>query len=188
MVDRTWGNIYSTFSSSLGSTLLLIERGYNWSPILVGYQETRLKVTELQVFKCQGRVEHWINVNHLMIAEFNNNHWMPRTLGRPSSSIMRKSSISRPRSMTCKTKTMSMNTDLRGWVWLQIWGSRRLVHFLWWWTYDLEDGWQAYNIINSIIAAFEERDLNTWVWALPLATAKLGGVPRYRITITYLSL
>ena len=27
-----------------------------------------------------------------------------------------------------------------------------------------------------------------WVWALPLATAKLGEVPRYRITITLLSL
>jgi hypothetical protein len=25
-VDRTWENIYSTFSSSLGSTLLLIEK------------------------------------------------------------------------------------------------------------------------------------------------------------------
>ena len=24
------------------------------------------------------------------------------------------------------------------------------------------------------------------VWALPLATAKLGGVPRYRITITFI--
>ena len=30
VVDRTWGNICSTFSSSLGSTLLLIERGYNY--------------------------------------------------------------------------------------------------------------------------------------------------------------
>ena len=34
----------------------------------------------------------------------------------------------------------------------------------------------------------EEGDINTWVWALPLANAKLGGVPRYRITITFLSL
>ena len=30
VVDRTQGNICSTFSSSLGSTLLLIERGYNY--------------------------------------------------------------------------------------------------------------------------------------------------------------
>ena len=40
----------------------------------------------------------------------------------------------------------------------------------------------------SIITTSEEGEINTWVWALPLATAKLGGVPRYRITITLLSL
>ena len=32
----------------------------------------------------------------------------------------------------------------------------------------------------------EEGDIITWVWALPLATAKLGGVPQYRITITFI--
>ena len=53
---------------------------------------------------------------------------MPRTLGSPSSSFTRKLSASKPRSMTCKTKTVSMNIDSRGWVWLQIWGSRRLDH------------------------------------------------------------
>ena len=55
-------------------------------------------------------------------------NWMPTTLGRPSSSFMRKSSTPKPRSTTCKTKTVSMNTDSKGWVWLQIWGSRRLDH------------------------------------------------------------
>ena len=44
---------------------------------------------------------------------------------------------------------------------------------------------EAY-VINSIITTSEEGDINTWVWALPLATAKLGGVPRYRITITFI--
>ena len=39
VADRTWESICSTFSSSLGSTLLLIERGDNWSPIIVGYQQ-----------------------------------------------------------------------------------------------------------------------------------------------------
>ena len=39
VVDRTWGNICSAFSSSLGSTLLFIEEGYKRSPILVGYQD-----------------------------------------------------------------------------------------------------------------------------------------------------
>ena len=40
--------------------------------------------------------------------------WMTRTLGRTSSSFMRKSSASKPRSMTCKTKTVSMNIDSKG--------------------------------------------------------------------------
>ena len=57
-----------------------------------------------------------------------NTSWMPTTSGRPSSSFTRKSSTSRPRSMTCRTKTVSMNIYSRGWVWLQIWGSRRLGH------------------------------------------------------------
>ena len=34
----------------------------------------------------------------------------------------------------------------------------------------------------------QQRRTKYWVWALPLAIAKLGGVPRYRITITLLSL
>ena len=34
---------------------------------------------------------------------------------------------------------------------------------------------EAYVINNSIITTSEERDINTWVWALPLVTAKLGG-------------
>ena len=34
---------------------------------------------------------------------------------------------------------------------------------------------EGYHVNNSIITTSEERDINTWVWALPLATAKLGG-------------
>ena len=37
--------------------------------------------------------------------------WMPRTLGRPSSSLTRRSSTSKPKSMTWKTKIVSMNID-----------------------------------------------------------------------------
>ena len=32
----------------------------------------------------------------------------------------------------------------------------------------------------------KKEELSIWVWALHLATAKLGGVPRYRITITFI--
>ena len=41
---------------------------------------------------------------------------------------MRRSSTSKPKSMICKIKTVSRNKDSKGWVWLQIWGFRRLDH------------------------------------------------------------
>jgi hypothetical protein len=37
----------------------------------------------------------------------------------------------------------------------------------------MEAGAQAHHFIITIIT--EERNLSTWVWALPLACAKLGG-------------
>ena len=43
-------------------------------PRRTGSVETRLEVMEQQVFKCQGMVEHGLNANHMMIAEFTNNH------------------------------------------------------------------------------------------------------------------
>ena len=36
--------------------------------------ETRLEAMEQQVFKCQGMVERGVDANHMMIAEFTNNH------------------------------------------------------------------------------------------------------------------
>ena len=36
--------------------------------------ETKLEAMEQQVFKCQGMVERELNANHMMIAEFTNNH------------------------------------------------------------------------------------------------------------------
>ena len=41
-----------------------------------GSVEKRLEAMEQQVFKCQGMVEHGLNANHMMIAEFTNNHKM----------------------------------------------------------------------------------------------------------------
>ena len=43
-------------------------------PRRTGSVETRLKAMEQQVFKCQGMVERGLNSNHMMIAEFTNNH------------------------------------------------------------------------------------------------------------------
>ena len=39
-----------------------------------GSVEMRLEAVEKQVFKCQGMVESGLNSNHMMIAEFTNNH------------------------------------------------------------------------------------------------------------------
>ena len=43
-------------------------------PRKTGSVETRLEAMEQQVFKCQGMVECRLNANHMMIAEFTNNH------------------------------------------------------------------------------------------------------------------
>ena len=43
-------------------------------PTRAGSVETRLQAMEQQVFKCQGMVERGLNANHMMIAEFTNNH------------------------------------------------------------------------------------------------------------------
>ena len=43
-------------------------------PRRTGSMETRLEAMEQQVFKCQGMVERGLDTNHMMIAEFTNNH------------------------------------------------------------------------------------------------------------------
>ena len=84
-------------------------------PRRTGSVETRLEAMNQQVFKCQGMVERGLNANQMMIADFTNKHKVDaKDIWRPSSSFMRKSSTSKPRSMTCKTKTVSMNIDSRG--------------------------------------------------------------------------
>ena len=43
-------------------------------PMRTGSVETKLEAMEQPVFKCQGMVERGLNANHMMIAEFTNNH------------------------------------------------------------------------------------------------------------------
>ena len=43
-------------------------------PQRTGSVETRLEAMEQQVFKCQEMVERGLDSNHMMIAEFTNNH------------------------------------------------------------------------------------------------------------------
>ena len=84
-------------------------------PRSTGSMETKLEAMEQQVFKCQGMVERGLNANQMMITEFTNNHKQDaKVIGETISSFKRKSSTSKPRSMTCKTRTVSMNIDSRG--------------------------------------------------------------------------
>ena len=84
-------------------------------PRKTGRPEARLEALEQEVFKCQEMVERGLDSNHIIITEFTTTtSWTARTLGRPSSSFMRKSSTSKPRSVTCKIKTVSMNIDSKG--------------------------------------------------------------------------
>ena len=75
-----------------------------------GSVESRLEAMEQQVFKCQGMVEHGINASHKMLAEFTNNY----EPDAKKTEHMRRSSTSKPKSMVCKTKTVSMNIDSKG--------------------------------------------------------------------------
>ena len=45
---------------------------------------------------------------------------------------------------------------------------------------------EAYAINKTAIFSTNKEELSILVWALHLATAKLGGVPRYHITITFI--
>ena len=88
---------------------------------------------------------------------------------------MRKSSTSKPRSMTCKIKIVSMIIDSRVWVWLQIWGSQRLGHL--YMMVSLCLGRRTTSLCHQQLHILhQQRRIEYLVWALPLATAKHGGV------------
>ncbi|KAE8789577.1 40S ribosomal protein S5-1 [Hordeum vulgare] len=86
-----------------------------------GSVEARLEAMEQQVFKCQGMVECGLNANHMMITEFTNKHKIDANdIGKHLSRLYDRIDHSKPRSMTCGTKTVSMSTDLNQYGWLQI--------------------------------------------------------------------
>ncbi|KAE8810354.1 40S ribosomal protein S5-1 [Hordeum vulgare] len=75
-----------------------------------GSVETRLEAMEQQVFKYQGMVERGLNANHMMITEFTNKHKIDANdIGSISRGSMTGLINSRPRSMTCRTKTEFKN-------------------------------------------------------------------------------
>ena len=82
-------------------------------PKKTGSMETRLEAMEQQVFKCQGMEERGLNANHMMITEFTSNHKMDAIeIGNTSPGSMTGLINFRARSMTCRTKTVSMSTNL----------------------------------------------------------------------------
>ncbi|KAI5006554.1 hypothetical protein ZWY2020_033797 [Hordeum vulgare] len=77
-------------------------------PKKTGSMEARLEAMEQQVFKCQRMVEHGLNANHMMITEFTNKHKIDANdIGKHLSKLI----TSKPRSMTCRTKTVYMKRE-----------------------------------------------------------------------------
>ena len=84
-------------------------------PRRTGSTEARLEALEQQVFKCEEMVEHGLDSNHIMIMEFTNNHKLDdKNIGEAIFKLHEKIERLQARSMTCKTKTVSMHIDTRG--------------------------------------------------------------------------
>ena len=85
--------------------------------------ETRLEAMEQQVFKCQEMVEHGLDSNHMMIAEFTNNHKLDaKDIGEAIFNLDEKIEclqyqIYDPQNQNCeyeyRFKRMSLTADLR---------------------------------------------------------------------------
>ena len=84
-------------------------------PRKTGSTEARLEALEQEVFKCQEMVERGLDSNHIMITEFTNNHKLDvKDIGEAIFKLHEKIKRLQARSMTYKTKTVSMNIDSRG--------------------------------------------------------------------------
>ena len=92
-------------------------------PRRTGSMETKLKVVEQQVFKCQGMVERGLNANQMMITEFTNNHKLDaKNIGEAIFKLHEKierlqAQIYDPQNQNCeyqyRFKKMSLVADLR---------------------------------------------------------------------------
>ena len=70
---------------------------------------------EQQVFKCQGMVGRGLNANHMMIAEFTNNHMLDaKNIGETIFKLHEKIKHLKAQIYDLQTKTVSMNIDSRG--------------------------------------------------------------------------
>ena len=79
-----------------------------------GSVETRLEAMEQQVFKFQEMVERGLDSNHMMTAEFTNNHKLDaKDIGEAIFKLREKIEHLQAQIYACKTKTVNMNIDSR---------------------------------------------------------------------------
>ena len=84
-------------------------------PRRTGSVEMRLEAMEQQVFKCQGMMERRLNANHMMIAEFTNNHKLDgKNIGETIFKLHEKIEHLQAQIYDLQIKTVSMNIDSRG--------------------------------------------------------------------------
>ena len=84
-------------------------------PRRTGSMETRHEAMEQQVFKFQGMVERGLNTNHMMIAEFTNNHKLDaKNIEEAIFKLHEKIENLQAQIYDLQTKTVSMNIDSRG--------------------------------------------------------------------------
>ena len=150
-------------------------------PRRTGSTEARLEALEQEVFKCQEMVERGLNSNHIMITEFTNNHKLDvKDIAEAIFKLHEKNEHLQARiydlqNQNCeyeyRFKRMSLAADLR------IPETRSSF-------YDGEPMPTSLRHQQNHHLLHQQRRIEYLVWALPLATAELGGVRRYRITIT----
>ena len=138
--------------------------------------ETRLEAMEQQVFKCQGMVERGLDANHMMIAEFTNNHKLDaKNIGEAIFKLHEKiehlqAQIYDLQNQNCeyeyRFKRMSLAADLR------IPETRSSFYDGEPMPWKRDDSLHHQQLHHHHLRG---KRIENWVWALPLATAKLGG-------------
>ena len=84
-------------------------------PRRTGSVETRLEAIEKQVFKCQGMVERGLDANHMMIAEFTNNHKLDaKDIGETIFKLHKKIEHLHAQIYDLQNQNCSINIDSRG--------------------------------------------------------------------------
>ena len=77
--------------------------------------DARLEAMEQEVFKCKGMVEHGLNANHMMIAEFTNKHKLDaKNIGETIFKLHEKIEHLQAQIYDLQNQNCSINIDSRG--------------------------------------------------------------------------